>query len=298
MATRGYDDSETIRRIETLLAAGRYPSRRAAILEIAGPENLRRIERKMGKVDQPASVTADVAIEGAVSEGQAALLMYERQMLDRSGESTLWAAFSSAEIILDRMESSRFISLDRVANYAWHARLAARLVAAPFVMTMIAGLLMTMLGIADTAIVSGLLGADTFGGLLPDAPGKVFESGMPAFVALIQLTMVLMIPFLFFDGIHKAWLWRSNAETLQLQDRAVKESLNRYLLTDRAFYTLSLKGGAVQVTRMSAAKVQVASLDDHGDLILECEGSRVTLEAIPDTADLVLMLSRDMPAAA
>lgn len=107
MSNSGYDDSHLIGSIESLMRDEPGLSRRAAIIRIAGEENLRRLEKKLSARSSSAATTPFLlevkrpppalltALSANGDEGHSRLLDAEFEVLSRFGEEPLWNGFSS-----------------------------------------------------------------------------------------------------------------------------------------------------------------------------------------------------------
>jgi hypothetical protein len=290
MASRGYDDTGAIKRIEELYATGRYPSRRAAIIEVVGVGGLRRIEKKMSRLEESPALRTEVAVEGAENEGQAALLMHERQMLDKSGETIRWSAFSDPGIVQDRLAAGYESSVlpDQIAQ-SIRSKFFLRRVSSISAMTCLSSMFGAMLLVLFRDLAEGM------------------ESAASWWIAreiakYASITLGIVSAFAFINSVcSSAGLLGGDSHIDRLREqfevgsrlrwaRSEKLGLSRYILTDRAFYALSLKGGSVHIDRLSIKQLRCLETKENGDLVLECGGSRITIAEIRDADELAAIL--------
>jgi len=254
MSGKAYDDTRLIAEIEGLMRRQPHLSQRAAILQVAGEDSLRRLQAKMARtpMSMPVAAGNDLRIALGTNEVERTLLTVERETLAGTGETVQWAEFSDIAA-LRRRKLARLLrgrpDLERL-----------------FPIVAVLGIFVLLVVLA-----TGMGGAKGYEVPLADHPNL--------------LTALMLIGTMLLIGGASAHIHCG-----EVTSSVTEHDTLRATLTDRALYLFEAKGGTATIRRIARTEIVSIRLADDGDAVVELGGGSVAMPCPRQPAGLMARL--------
>jgi len=265
MAARGYDDTVRIAEIDALMRANPSMSRKAAIRQVAGEPNLRRIEAKMMKRDADGQSDAeieDILIPMRLTATQALLVGAEERLLAGSGERVRWSGFNDLATLAE-LRRRREIPLPLPIRICFSAIVlgSIAIMASPIFdhrieLTEAIGAQGLFLMVGTVLVLTVAMGC-----ILCGAYNAAFGPGEPS-------------------GLSASYDSASSRPVVDTDSR-------RFILTDRAFYALTPDGRDVRIRRYASSMAAELFRTPDGQPEIMFGTEKVCLEAVPGVNTLL-----------
>jgi hypothetical protein len=275
MGTRGYDDTQKIAEIKALMEARPGMSRKAAIRQVVGDGNVRRIEMKMSRqADEPTptSEDAELCIQTGSNPTEMMLVTAERQALAGSGEKVRWSAFNDTQILEERLRVELLgpdykARVDRMEGYLFKA------------MGFVALFFVCMVGMLPIALLGRLIGVPTVE--IREAVSPVAAICLAGLIPSVLTTISLTL--------RVERITRPFDQMVAANPIAPRET-RRYVLTDKAMYVFRPDGNSVRIQRVDVGSITAVERDKDGDLVFRSRQSEMPLKAATGVDKLLAFL--------